>query len=484
MSKMSQMSAMDRIKALLDENSFVEIGACITKRSTDFNLQEKSVPADGVITGYGTIDCNLVYVYSQDAAQLGGSMGEMHAKKIARIYDMALKVSAPVIGLIDCAGLRLQEATDALAGFGDVYLKQTMASGVIPQISAVFGTCGGGSAISAGLSDFTFMTKDNSQLFVNSPNALAGNYIEKCNTSSAEYQAEAGLVDFVGEDEMDVLAQVRELISIIPTNNEDDDSYDECTDELNRLVPSFAAYTKDPAIALADISDNNLFVEVKKEYAKSMVTGFIRLNGMTVGAIANRTAVLDENGKEAESFEPLLSTGGARKAESFVSFCDAFNIPLLTLTNVTGYEATKCSEKGIAKAVAKLTYAFANATVPKINVIVGKAFGSAYIAMNSKHIGADLVFALPDTEVGMMEPKAAVEIMYAEELKAAKDASSLTQEKAEEYRKLQGSGESAAKRGYIDNIIAPEETRKHLIFAFDMLFTKRENRPNRKHGTV
>lgn len=484
MSKMSQMSAIDRIKSLLDENSFVEIGASVTKRSTDFNLQEKSVPADGVITGYGTIDCNLVYVYSQDASQLGGSVGEMHAKKIARIYDMALKVSAPVIGLIDCAGLRLQEATDALAGFGDLYFKQTMASGVIPQISAVFGTCGGGSAICAALSDFTFMAEKNSRLFVNSPNALEGNYIEKCDTSSARYQAEAGLVDFIGEDELDVLSQIRSLISILPTNNEDDDSYEECTDDLNRLVPSFAAYTKDPAAALADISDQNVFVEVKKEYAKDMVTGFIRLNGMTIGAVANRTAVLDEEGKEAQTFAAVLSTSGARKAEAFVSFCDAFNIPVLTLTNVTGYKATKCTEKGIAKAVAKLTYAFANATVPKVNLIVGKAFGSAYITMNSKHIGADLVFALPDTEVGLMEPKAAAEIIYAEEIKGSADGAALVEEKAESYRKLQGSGESAAKRGYIDNIIQPEETRKHLAFAFDMLFTKRESRPSRKHGTV
>jgi acetyl-CoA carboxylase carboxyltransferase component len=478
------MSAKDRIKALLDENSFVEIGACVTKRSTDFNLQEKSVPADGVITGYGTIDCNLVYVYSQDASQLGGSMGEMHAKKIAKLYDLALKVSAPVIGLIDCAGLRLQEACDALAGFGEVYLKQTMASGVIPQISAVFGTCGGGSAVSAALSDFVFMVEEGARLFVNSPNALAGNYIEKCDTSLAAYQAECGLVDFLGKDEADVLAQIRTLISVLPTNNEDDDSYEECTDDLNRLVPSFSAYVKDPAAALTDISDNHCFIEVKKEYAKNMVTGFIRLNGMTVGAVANREVLLSETGKEEQTFTPALSTAGAKKAEAFVSFCDAFNIPLLTLTNVTGYETTKCGEKGIAIAVAKLTYAFANATVPKVNLIVGKAFGSSYITMNSKHLGADLVFALPDTEVGLLDAKEAAEIMYADEIKESSDASALISEKAEEYKKLQGSGESAAKRGYIDNIIAPEETRKHLAFAFDMLFTKRESRPNRKHGTV
>lgn len=485
MSSKSQMSAMDRVKSLLDENSFVEIGACVTKRSTDFNLQEKTIPADGVITGYGTIDSNLVYVYSQDASQLGGSMGEMHAKKIARIYDMALKVAAPVVGLIDCAGLRLQEATDALAGFGELYLKQTMASGVIPQISAVFGTCGGGSAISAALSDFTFITKEDSRLFVNSPNALEGNHIEKCDTSSAMYQAQTGLVDFVAEDEMETLWQIRSLVSILPASNEDEDFHNgESTDDLNRQVPYFEAYTKDPAVALAEISDDRFFLEVKKEYAKSMVTGFIRLDNMTVGAVANRTALFDAEGEVVEEYDAVLTTGGAKKAESFVSFCDAFNIPVLTFTNVTGYAASKCEEKGMAKAVARLTYTFANATVPKVNVIVGKAFGSAYITMNSRHIGADMVFALPGTEVGMMEPEAAARIMYADELAAASDSAALLRDKTEEYRALQGSGESAARRGYVDNIIRPEETRKHLIYAFNMLFTKREKRPGRKHGTV
>lgn len=483
MSKTSQMSAMDRITTLLDENSFVEIGAQVTKRSTDFNMQEKSVPADGVITGYGVIDCKLVYVYSQDASKLGGSIGEMHARKIARIYDLAMKVGAPVIGLIDCAGLRLQEATDALAGFGELYLKQTMASGVIPQVNAVFGTCGGGVAVSSSLSDFTIMEESNGKLFVNSPNALAGNYIDKCDTSSAKFQAEAGTVDFVGADETEVLNKVRELITILPSNNEDDDSYEECKDSLNRLVPSFETCIADPEKALKEISDNYYFIEVKKDYAKDMVVGFIRLNGMTIGAVANRETILDEENKSTEKMEGL-SVKGCKKAAGFVNFCDSFNIPVLTLTNVNGYKATTHEERGIADAAAKLTYAFANATVPKVNVITGKAFGSAYITMNSKHIGADLVFALPTAEVGMMDAKAAVEIMYEDEIKKAKKAAELISEKADEYMKMQSSAESAAKRGYVDNIIEPEETRKHLAYAFDMLFTKRENRPSKKHGTV
>lgn len=484
MSNTTQTSAMDRIQSLVDDNSFVEIGAKVTKRSTDFNLNEKAIPADGVITGYGVIDCNLVYVYSQDAKALNGSIGEMHAKKIANLYDLAMKVGAPVIGLIDCAGLRLQEATDALAGFGNLYMKQTLASGVIPQITAIFGTCGGGVAVSSLLSDFTFMVEKNSKLFVNSPNALEGNYIGKCDTSSAKFQAEAGVVDFVGSDEMAVLNQIRDLVTMLPTNNEDDASFDECTDDLNRKVSNFHSEIADSALALKELSDNNAFFEVKEEYAKEMVTGFIRLNGMTIGAVANRTAVLDENLKPVEKFDGSLTTGGCYKAQKFIDFCDAFNIPLLSLTNVNGYKATIEEEKTIGAAAAKLTYAFANATVPKVNVIVGKAFGSAYITMNSKHIGADMVFALPQAEIGMMEAKSAVQIMYDEEIKAASDATALINEKTSEYSSLQGSADSAASRGYVDSIIEADETRKQLIYAYEMLFTKRESRPSKKHGTI
>lgn len=482
MSNTAQTSAMERINLLLDDNSFVEIGAQVTKRCTDFNLQEKSVPGDGVITGYGVIDGNAVYVYSQDASALGGTIGEMHAKKIAHIYDLALKMGVPVIGLVDCAGLRLQEASDALAGFGSLYLKQTMASGVIPQITAVFGSCGGGSAISASLSDFTFMTEKGSQLFVNSPNTLEGNYTEKCDTSSAAFKAMNGVADFVESDEASVLAQIRTLVSILPANNEDDDSFEECQDDLNRLT--YLADSKDSTQALADLSDDNFFMEVKKDYAKEMVTGFIRLNGMTVGAVANRTAVMDDAGKTIEKFDGSLTTKGCQKATAFVNFCDAFGIPVLSLTDVNGYKACTCEEKTIAKAAAGLTYAFANATVPKINVVTGQAMGSAYITMNSKHIGADMVFAFENAKIGMMDAKEAVKIMYADEIAKAKDSASLISEKVSEYQNLQSSVEAAAKRGYVDAVITPAETRKNLIYAFEMLFTKRESRPSKKHGTV
>ena len=484
MSNTAQTSAKDRIAGLLDENSFVEIGAMVTKRSTDFNLQEKSVPADGVVTGYGTINFKPVYVYSQDASALGGSIGEMHAKKIAKLYDRAMKAGAPVVGLVDCAGLRLQEATDALAGFGDLYLKQTLASGVIPQISAIFGVCGGGVAVSASLSDFTFMTEDKSELFVNAPNALDGNYVGKCDTSKAAFQAESGVVDFVGKDEAEVLAKVRDLVTILPSNNEDDAASDECSDDLNRLVTGFTGEYADPVKALADISDNNEFVEVKADYAKEMVTGFIKLNGITVGAVANRVAVMDENFKAVEKFDGTLTTRGCYKAEQFVNICDSFNIPVVTFTNVKGYKATVAEERGIAIAAAKLTYAFANATVPKVNVIVDKAYGSAYITMNSAHIGADLTFALPNAEIGMMDAKQAVKIMYAEELESASDKVAFIDETAAEYSKVQAGVEAAAKRGYVDSIIEGESVRKQLIYAFEMLYTKRDDRPVKKHGTV
>lgn len=476
MSSTTKLSARDRIATLLDDNSFVEIGALVTKRNTDFNLAQTESPSDGVVTGYGLIDGSLVYVYSQDATVLNGTMGEMHAKKIAGLYDLALKVGAPVIGLLDCAGMRLQEATDALAGFGNVYLKQTMASGVIPQISVVFGTCGGGCAVSAALSDFTFMAKDNAKLFVNSPNAIEGNYTGKCDSASASFQAACGAVDVVKEDEAEVLASVRALVSFLPSNNENDFATD-CNDDLNRATDAFAAECADPAVALADLADGNDFFEIKADFAPEMVTGFLRFNGTTVGAVANRAEKLDENGKAVAKFDTVLTTAGCQKAEQFVKFCDAFGIPVLTLTNVTGYAASLCEEKTVAAAAAKLTYAFANANVPKVNLVTGNAMGSAYITMNSKHIGADMVFALENAKIGMMDAGLAVQIMYtglSDEDKKAKTA---------EYDSLQSSALAAAKRGYVDNIIAADAARQQLVYAFEMLDTKREARPSKKHGT-
>ncbi|MEE0781155.1 MAG: carboxyl transferase domain-containing protein [Sellimonas sp.] len=469
--------AVFRISELLDAGSFVEIGGAVTARNTDFNMQESKVPGDGVITGYGVIDGSLVYVYSQDASVLGGAVGEMHAKKITGLYDMAMKMGAPVIGLIDCAGLRLQEGTDALQAFGSIYAKQALASGVIPQITAVFGTCGGGAAILSGLSDFTFM-EEKGKLFVNSPNAIPGNHIEKCDTSGAAFQTEeAGNVDFLGT-ESEILSGIRELICMLPANNEDNDSYEECTDDLNRLCAGIENGADDAALVLSMIADDQKFIEVKAGYAKEMVTGFVRMNGLTVGAVANRSKVYDEEGKVQQEFDGSLSAKGCRKAADFVTFCDAFEIPVLTLTDVNGFKASKCSEKTLAREAAKLVYAFTNATVPKVNVMTGKAIGSGYLVMNSKALGADMVYAWPDAEIGAMEAGLAAKIMYPDV------SADERKEKEDQYRSMQESAASAAARGYVDTVIRPEDTRKYVIGAMEMLFTKREDRPSKKHGTV
>lgn len=459
----STSSASVRIESILDEKSFVEIGAKVTARSTDFNLKPTDTPSDGVVTGYGTIDGNRVYVYSQDVSVLGGTIGEMHAKKIANLYDLALKTGTPILGIIDSKGVRLQESTDALDALGQIYYKALMAKGVVPQITAVFGQCGGGLAVYAAMSDFTFVEAKDGKLFVNSPDAIEGNYTSKNDTSSAEFQAkESGNADFVGNAD-EIYAQIRELVSMLPENN-DAVAVSESTDDLNRKCENLSGCAGDTSVLLAQIADDNNFVEVKKEYAKDMVTGFIKLDGVTVGCVANRTEILGEDGKVAEKLDSVLSVNGCEKATDFVDFCDSFGIPVLTITNVTGFASCMCCEKRIARAVANLTSAFTNCDVPRINLIVGKAFGSAYVAMNSKSIGCDLTFAWPNAEIGAMDAKLAAKIMYEGE------SNDVLTEKAAQYAALQNSAEGAARRGYVDTVIEPEDTRKHLIYAVEMLF--------------
>lgn len=458
--------ARQRITSLLDEKSFMEIGALITARSTDFGLSHSAAPSDGVITGYGLIDGNLVYVYSQDTSVLNGTIGEMHGKKIAAIYDMAMKVGAPVIGLIDCAGMRLQESVDALSSLGEIYVKMVMASGVIPQVSAVFGTCGGGLSVIPALSDFTFVEKEKGRMFVNAPDAIEGNHILKCDTADAEYQSSNnGCIDEIGTEE-EILASIRELIRILPGSNAECGREEECTDDLNRTCEHLKNYAEDTALIFSQIADDNFFFETKSDYAKNMVTGFMRLNGMTIGAIANRSAIFDENGKTVEKFDKVLTSRGCNKAAEFIRFCDAFDIPVLSLTAVEGFLASKCSEKNLAKALAYMTAAFVEATVPKVNIIIGDAYGSASIMMNSKSIGADIIYAWDGSMVGMMEAELAAKIMYENE-----SADSIHQ-KAKEYKELQSSLLMAAKRGYVDLIITPSDTRKYAVAAFEMLYTK------------
>lgn len=469
--------AMQRITKLVDESSFMEIGSLVTARSTDFNLADTDTPSDGVITGHGLIDGNLVFVYSQNASVLNGTIGEMHAKKIAAVYDMAMKMGAPVIGFIDCAGMRLQESVDALDGFGQIYAKEIAASGVIPQIAAIFGNCGGGLSVVPALCDFAFMESEKGKMFVNSPNAIEGNRIDKCDTSAAAFQSEEnGCIDAVGTED-EIIAQIRELVAMLPLNNEGDVYTSECMDDLNRACENMETMKGDPRFLLSEISDGHVFFETKAGYAKDMVTGFIKLNGMTVGAVANCTEVYDAEGNKAETFDSVLSARGCNKAAEFVQYCDAFEIPVLTLTNVTGFKACMCSEKNLAKALAHMTSAFASATCPKVNLITGNAYGSAYVSMNSKSIGADFVYAWKDAKVGMMDAELAAKIMYA-------DASAdVLAEKAKEYEELQTNVMAAARRGYVDLVVEPADTRKYLVSAFELLYTKCAGVPDKKHGT-
>lgn len=462
--------ARQRIEQLLDAGSFVEVGQFVQHRSTSFNMTNKQAPADGVVTGYGTISGRLVYVYSQDITVLSGAVGEMHAKKIGNVYDLAMKMGAPIIGLLDSAGLRLQEATDGLGGYGEIFLKQSIASGVIPQVAVILGNCAGGAAMIPSIADFTFMMDKKANLFINSPHTMEkGTALEDIG-SAAIHSEVTGLVDFIEESEDVCFSKVRELIDLLPANNMDEAPVYELSDDLNRECENLQEEA-DMRSIIAGIADQGQFFETKSLYGTAILTGFIRLNGATVGVVANN--------------EPELDVDACEKAASFVNLCDAFNISILTLTDVKGYKASKAEEqRGLAKAIAKLTYAFANTTSQKVNVIVGEAFGSAYVTMNSKHISADMVFAWPTAKISVMNARSAVGIMYDDEIQKSDASDEVMNAKAQEFEEMQATPYAAASRGYIDDVIDPAFTRKHVIAALEMLISKRDNRPGKKHGTM
>ncbi len=463
--------ARERILALLDENSFVEIGALVTARSSAFLTESETEPSDGVITGYGLIDGRLVYVYSQDSSVLGGTMGEMHVRKIVDLYRLAAHTGAPVAGLLDSAGIRLQEGSDALNAFALWYDRMAKSSGIIPQITGIFGQCGGGLSLVPAISDFCFMAND-AKLFVNAPNALALNEEEKCDTAGAAAKSGAGAVDYIGSEE-EVIEAMRRLISILPSNNADE-AVSECQDDLNRKSASVKELLADPAGFLADIADSGLFFELKKEYAPEMAAGFMKLGGSTVGVIANRTALCGAEGEEAV-FEAQLTSAGCEKAASLVRFCDAFELPVISFTNVRGFASTVDEEAKIGLAAGKLVCALSDATVPKINVITGEACGTAYAVMNPKGCGADFTYALPDAQFGIMNARTAAKIIA-----AGKDTEEM--EKAEaEFGKLQNGISHAAARGYVDRIVEPEDLRRYLVEALEVLYSKRVLRADRKH---
>ena len=460
MSERKNSLAAQRIQRLLDENSFVELGAGVTSRNTDFNLSKDDTPSDGVITGHGLIDGNLVFVYSQDNSVLGGTIGEMHARKIRNIYRMAVKMGAPVIGFLDCGGVRLQESFDALESIGSIYQEAVKASGVVPEITAVVGKCGGGMSTLAGVSDFVFMTED-AKLFLNAPDAIPGNNVDQCDSASAKFQYEnTGLVDGIGSED-EIIDSIRKLVTILPGSNLEDGCFNDCEDDLNRA----SEITNDscPCEIAKELSDNHVFVETKKGYATSFITGFIQLDGQTVGVVGNK--------------EDKLKTAGCRKAADFIRFCDAFSIPILTLTNVAGYEASIHSEKTLPKALSAFVFALSEATVPKINLITKKAVGTAYILMNSKSVGADLCLAFPDAEMGIMDADLAAKLICADDKEA--DLSKV----AAVFDEKQSGVVNALRRGYIDRLVNPADARKYLIAGFEMLCTKQEDETYKKHGT-
>lgn len=481
-----KLTARERIGKLLDEGSFVEIDAFVEHRCIQFNMAETKAPGEGVVTGYGTLEGRLIYVFAQDFTTIGGSLGEMHAQKICKIMDMAQKMGAPVIGLNDSGGARIQEGVDALKGYGDIFYRNTVASGVIPQISVILGPCAGGAVYSPALTDFVFMVSGISKMFITGPQvikAVTGEEVtpEELGGAMAHNQ-NSGVAHFISESEEDCFTQIRKLLSYIPSNNLDDAPFIETEDsptkiipELNNIVPLDPNKPYDTKDVIKHIVDENDFFEVQPLYAPNMVTGFARLNGHSVGILANQPKYL----------AGCLDINASDKAARFIRFCDAFNIPLITFSDVPGYLPGVAQEHGgIIRHGAKLLYAYSEATVPKLTVIVRKAYGGAYIAMCSRHLGADQVFAWPAAEIAVMGPDGAANIIFKKEMEGSDDPISTRSEKIEEYRNNFANPYQAAARGYIDDVIEPSTTRIKLISALEMLMSKREQRPAKKHGNI
>jgi propionyl-CoA carboxylase beta chain len=495
--KEGKMSARERIEFLLDEGTFEEFDKMITHRCTDFGMNEQKIYGDGFITGYGRIEGRLVFVFAQDFTVFGGSLSEANAAKIVKIMDMAMKVGAPVIGLNDSGGARIQEGVMSLAGYADIFLRNTLASGVIPQISAIMGPCAGGAVYSPAITDFILMVDKTSYMFVTGPDVIKTVTHEEVTKDqlggAATHNETSGVAHFMAHDDAECLSMIRELLSFIPSNNLDDAPRRDCTDaidradtELDSTVPAESNQPYDIKDVITRVVDDAYFFEVHEHYAKNIVIGFARLNGRPVGIVANQPAFL----------AGVLDINASDKGARFVRFCDAFNIPLITFEDVPGFlPGTQQEYGGIIRHGAKLLYAFAEATVPKITVITRKAYGGAYCVMSSKHIRTDVNFAWPTAEIAVMGPEGAVNIVYKRELeRAAASAKAenkkgdavarIRQEKIEEFRERFANPYVAAERGYIDSVIQPRETRKRVIDALEMLQTKRDKNPPKKHGNI
>ena len=484
--KKGKLTARERIALLLDPGSFVETDVFVAHRCRDFGMEKREVPAEGVVTGYGTIDGRRVYIFAQDFTVIGGTLGEMHGKKICKVMDMAMKAGAPIIGINDSGGARIQEGVDALAGYGEIFYRNTLASGVIPQITIVVGPCAGGAVYSPAITDFIFMVKDVSLMFITGPKvvkAVMGEDVTVEQLGGAEVHSQvSGTAHFIADNEEECMQIVKKLLSYLPPNNSEYPPTVDTGDDPNRMdesladiIPTDPRKPYDMHDVIARVVDKGEFLEVFPHFAQNMITAFARLNGRTVGLLANQPKML----------AGCLDINASDKAARLIRFCDDFNIPLVTLVDVPGYlPGTAQEHGGIIRHGAKMLFAYSEATVPKLTVILRKAYGGAYIGMCSRHLGADQVFAWPTAEIAVMGPEGAVEIVFKKEIEEAEKPEEAMQRKIQEYREKFANPYVAAARGYIDAVIDPRETRPQLIKALEATEGKREARPQKKHGNI
>lgn len=481
-----KLTARERIALLFDEGSFVEIDTFVSHRCSNFDMAGMEAPGDGVVTGYGNVDGRVIFAYAQDFTVLGGSLGEYHAEKIVKVQNMALKMGAPLVGLNDSGGARIQEGVNSLSGYGKIFYNNTIASGVIPQISVIMGPCAGGAVYSPAITDFVFMVDKTSQMFITGPQVIKTVTGEEVSAEALggamTHNAISGVAHFIGADDKDTLEKVRDLLSYLPSNNKETAPIYESTDDPDRLIPEFneiipesAKRAYDMYKVIKQMADNNVLYDVMPHFAKNMITCFIRLNGETVGVVANQP-------KERAG---CLDINASDKAARFIRRCDAFNIPLLTIVDVPGFlPGTDQEYGGIIRHGAKMLYAYCEATVPKVTMITRKAYGGAYIGMCNKELGADLVLAWPSAEIAVMGAEGAANIVFKNDIKEASDPAAKKREKIEEYETKFNNPYRAAEMGYVDDVIEPATARKRVISAFDMLCSKNQTLPEKKHGNI
>ena len=483
--KKGKLTARERVELLLDEGSFEEIGKFVMHRCKDFGIDKEHYLGDGVVTGYGTVNGRLIYVFSQDFTVFGGSLSETHAEKIVKIMELAMKNGAPVIGLNDSGGARIQEGVVSLGGYADIFYRNTLASGVIPQISAIMGPCAGGAVYSPAITDFIMMVENTSYMFVTGPNVVKTVTQEDVTSEelggASTHSTKSGVTHFSCANEVECINNIKQLLSYIPQNCEEDapvypyEPGEESRKELNKIVPDNPNQPYDMREVIEGVVDEGSFFEVHKNYAENIVVGFARLAGRSIGIVGNQPA----------SLAGVLDIDSSKKGARFVRFCDAFNVPLLVFEDVPGFlPGTDQEWNAIITNGAKLLYAFSEATVPRVTVITRKAYGGAYDVMNSKHIGADMNYAWPSAEIAVMGAKGASEIIFRKEIAAAEDPEAKLQEKVDEYTNKFANPYRAAHRGYIDEVILPENTREKLVRAFKMLENKVDKLPKKKHGNI